>query len=268
MLGPRRCGPVVWAARGSRRCNLHRAELGIAPRRGMGNAWGTPAAARFLQDHVVAVLRAIVEGNPVNRSSLIADVIHAASDIVRCHPRWVELGGKRLQAWDSIDLVAIRKTAKASGIRPMREAVGALLYARLESILGPSVVVPVKPSRFDDMEKRLATGARMLELRAENKNKKFRRLLQVHFKKEVSNAFLYMRVAERYRSRPEIWSMVSWSTLRALTEPSLPAETRSRFERAIAAGRTVRGAHVVRARRKAAEPASDRSDRPAPRMAA
>jgi hypothetical protein len=42
-------------------------------------------------EHATIVLRTIVE-NEGNEGELIADVIGAISDLVRTHPRWVNLG--------------------------------------------------------------------------------------------------------------------------------------------------------------------------------
>jgi hypothetical protein len=69
---------------------------------------------------------------------LIADVIGAISDVVRIHPRWVRLGLRWLEAFDKINLAAIRKAAKATGVQPLRNAVMTLLCLELERILGPS----------------------------------------------------------------------------------------------------------------------------------
>ena len=92
------------------------------------------------QDHTVVVLRAITEGNPANRTMLNEYTIKAVGDVVCAHPGWVQRGMEWLEAWDGVDLVQIRNSAKSSGIRPLRHAIGAMVCLRLTEILGPSVL--------------------------------------------------------------------------------------------------------------------------------
>jgi hypothetical protein len=98
-------------------------------------------------EHATIVLRAIVESEG-NSGELIADIIFAISDIVRMHPRWVDLGLQWLEAFDKINLASIRRTAKATGAVPLHSAVMVLLCAELERILGPSKLPkPPKPAK-------------------------------------------------------------------------------------------------------------------------
>jgi hypothetical protein len=133
-------------------------------------------------EHATIVLRTIVESEG-NSGELIADIIFAISDIVRMHPRWVDLGLQWLEAFDKINLASIRRTAKATGAVPLHSAVMVLLCAELERILGPSklpkppkpakVKAPSKPrrsvTRVPEVERNIALGNALLELRSKAK---------------------------------------------------------------------------------------------------
>jgi len=111
------------------------------------------------------VLRTIVESTG-NESELIADVIGAISDLVRAHPRWVNLGLAFIEAFDKISLAQVRKTARATGVQPLRDAIMTLLCVELEKILGPSrpPKSPVR-SQAEVMRYHLALGVALLKLK-------------------------------------------------------------------------------------------------------
>jgi hypothetical protein len=82
-------------------------------------------------DHLCIVLRCIVEttGNETE--------LRAISECVLTRPDWVERGLSFLEAFDAIDLKALRKRAK--GILPdhgARAVLGVLLWQRLDTTLG------------------------------------------------------------------------------------------------------------------------------------
>jgi hypothetical protein len=226
------------------------------------------------QEHIVVVLRAITEGNPANRTMLREDVIRAISDIVRAHPGWPERGGTWLEAWDSVDLVQIRHSAKASGIRPLRFAIGAMVCLRLTEILGPSVLPKPKPvkakrepkaprshGRIPEIERNIVLGLQLLELRAKTKsNREFGRERNRLFDIDGQHAGEVMKVARAYGTRPEIYSRLSWDALVHLSSPSLPAAARVALEHGIVAGERI-GASEIRAARGALK--ARRSPQPA-----
>jgi hypothetical protein len=122
------------------------------------------------------VLRTIVESEG-NSGELIADIIFAISDIVRAHPRWVDLGLAWLEAFDKIKLASIRRVAKATAAAPLHSAVMVLLCAELERLLGPSKLPkpprikrepkpPASLTRVPGVEKNIALGLELLALRS------------------------------------------------------------------------------------------------------
>jgi hypothetical protein len=129
--------------------------------------------------HATIVLRSIIE-SAGNENELIADVIGAISDLIRAHPRWVGLGMQWLEAFDKINLAEVRKTAKATGVQPLRGAIMTLLCVELEKILGPSrLPKPPKPPRIKpqtkparaltrnpEVERNVALGVELIALRS------------------------------------------------------------------------------------------------------
>ena len=98
--------------------------------------------------HVVVSLRCICESEG-NSNALISDIIGAVSDIVLSHPRWPAMGLAFVKAFNAIDLLAVRKTAKAANIQPLRVGVATLIAIELAKILGPSrPPKPPKPARI------------------------------------------------------------------------------------------------------------------------
>src|ERR1017187_2425565 len=92
---------------------------------------------KFGLPHTTLTLRTIVESSEANQCALISDIVDGVSEVILCHPRWANLGLEWLAAFDQIDLTAIRRTAKATGVQPLRDAIMTLLCVELEKILGP-----------------------------------------------------------------------------------------------------------------------------------
>lgn len=212
-------------------------------------------------EHATIVLRTVAESEG-NEGELIADIIRAISGIVRVHPRWVGLGLRWLEAFDQINLAAIRKAAKASGAAPLHSAIMVLLCVELEKILGPSKLPkPSRPSKADVVRDRLALGTALIGPDVTAACERY------NVDPAMLTAQRAVAVAKLYGDRPEITSRVSWSTLCELSRPSLPRDLRRKFEAAIISGQTVRAPQIERARRAHAH--RRQADRPgAPHMAA
>jgi hypothetical protein len=213
--------------------------------------------------HAVIVLKTIVETEG-NEGELIADVIHAISDLIRAHPRWVGLGGIWLEAFDQISLAQVRKTAKATGVQPLRDAIMTLLCVELDRILGPSKLPkapkpirikrepkpPRSVTRIPEIEKNIALGNELLTLRAATaSNSRFGRQVRKRFpdvdQRQTSQT---MRVARLYAVRPEVWRAASWRTLIELASPKISESVRQAFEAKLLAGETVSAPEIRRAR--------------------
>ena len=213
--------------------------------------------------HVTIVLRTIVESIG-NESELIADVIGGISDLVRTHPRWVNLGLAFIEAFDAISLAQVRKTAKATGVQPLRDAIMTLLCVELDRILGPSKLPkapkpirikrepkpPRSVTRIPEIEKNIALGNELLTLRAATaSNSRFGRQVRKRFpdvdQRQTSQT---MRVARLYAVRPEVWRAASWRTLIELASPKISESVRQAFEAKLLAGETVSAPEIRRAR--------------------
>jgi hypothetical protein len=86
--------------------------------------------------HLTIVLRAIIE-SVGNETELRAETIWAISDCVLARHDWVDRGLEFLEAFDSIDLKALRLRAK--GVLPAhgaRAVLGVLLWERLRQAFG------------------------------------------------------------------------------------------------------------------------------------
>ena len=213
--------------------------------------------------HATIVLRTIAE-SVGNESELIADVIGAISDLVRTHPRWVNLGLAFIEAFDQISLAQVRRTAKATGVQPLRDAIMTLLCVELEKILGPSrlpkppkpvkVKLPPKPplalTRIPAIERAISLGKELLALRASIVcNKKFgrevrRRLPGV----DQITASEAMKVARAYGTRPEIYRRLSWIALFELSSPKMSPSVRQALEAEVVAGESVTAPQIRKAR--------------------
>ena len=224
------------------------------------------------------MLRTIIESEG-NESELIADVIGAISDLVRVHPRWVGLGLQWLEAFDGIDLAAIRRTAKVANVQPLRVGIATLIAVELERILGPSrPPKPPKPpkvrsepkpprsrTRIAGVEANVALGAQLVALRSTIKsNCAFGRQVRRRFDIDGQQACELMKVARAYGDRPEIFTRLSWDCLVRLSSPSMSTTARRDIEARIIAGEKIVASDIDRARlAHAAKP-----DHPARRMAA
>jgi hypothetical protein len=213
--------------------------------------------------HAVIVLKTIVETEG-NEGELIADVIHAISDLIRAHPRWVGLGGIWLEAFDQISLAQVRRTAKATGVQPLRDAIMTLLCVELDRILGPSKLPkapkpirtkrepkpPRSVTRIPEIEKNIALGNELLTLRAATaSNSRFGRQVRKRFpdvdQRQTSQT---MRVARLYAGRPEVWRAASWRTLIELASPKISESVRQAFEAKLLAGQSVSAPEIRRVR--------------------
>jgi hypothetical protein len=203
--------------------------------------------------HITIVLRTIVESEG-NEGELIADVIGAISDLVRTHPRWVNLGLAFIEAFDAISLAQVRKTAKSTGVAPLRDAIMTLLCVELEKLLGPSKLPkPPRPprikrepkprrsvTRIPEIERAIALGNELLALRAATaSNARFGREVRKRFpdvdQRQTSQT---MRVARLYARRPEVWRAASWRTLIELASPKISESVRQAFEAKLLAGQS------------------------------
>ena len=213
--------------------------------------------------HVTIVLRTIVESIG-NESELIADVIGGISDLVRTHPRWVNLGLAFIEAFDAISLAQVRKTAKATGVQPLRDAIMTLVCVELEKLLGPSrlpkppkpvkVRLPLKPSlaltRIPAIERAISLGKELLALRASIAcNKQFGRDRRRRYPDVDSIAASEsMKVARAYGARPEIYRRLSWIALFELSSPKMAQSARQSIEAKILAGQAVTAPQIRKAR--------------------
>ena len=212
--------------------------------------------------HITIVLRTIVESEG-NEGELIADVIGAISDLVRTHPRWVNLGLAFIEAFDQISLAQVRRTAKATGVQPLRDAIMTLLCVELERLLGasklPKAPKPVrtkrepKPprslTRIPEIEKNIALGVGLLALRAATpSNSRFGRQARARFDVDHLQTSRAMRVARLYAERPEIYRAASWVTLVELSSPKMSSSVRQALEAKILAGQSVSAPEIRRAR--------------------
>jgi hypothetical protein len=121
------------------------ADLDIEPvdtrvRRAPGQTCATATMDRLLADHgaghVILTLRTIMESEN-NRMELVAPTILAVSDMILAHPTWPETGLAWLEAFDGIDLGALRGMAKANrkAAQP-RAAIGTMLFIHLSQTFG------------------------------------------------------------------------------------------------------------------------------------
>jgi hypothetical protein len=81
--------------------------------------------------HATVVLRTIIESIG-NETELRAEIIWSISDIILARPDWVNRGLAFIEAFDDINLKALRAKAKALKIPcPSRFRLGVLLHERL-----------------------------------------------------------------------------------------------------------------------------------------
>jgi hypothetical protein len=223
--------------------------------------------AKHGEGHASMVLKAIVDSDG-NEAQLRADVILAVSDVLERHPRWPSLGLAFLEAMDQVDLGAIRRQVKASGIKPLRNGIGTLLFLRLQELLGPPVLpkrskpgaadVAMAPSapqpcaveaRAADIQRRVAIGVDLIALKAIAPHRQFGRL--AHARHGIDSQIIpeYLQIARLYGARPDVTSKLAWHALIELASPSLPASIRQDFERMLQAGKRVTAPDIARARK-------------------
>ncbi len=91
--------------------------------------------------HATITLRAIVESIG-NETELRAETIWGVSDIIRARPDWANRGVAFIEAFDDIDLQALRAKAKALQFPcPSRFLLGVLLHERLARIFETAQVM-------------------------------------------------------------------------------------------------------------------------------
>jgi hypothetical protein len=196
-----------------------------------------------------------------NADMMRGPLIMAVSDLLLHHRRWRDAGEAWLSSFDEIKLRDTWKTTKATRIKAKREVSAALLFVELERLLGPPILSkpprvkrepkpPTSAVRIPIIERRIATGLQLLELKAKTHghNELFSSLRRNAFPDlEPKLAMQAAAVAKRYGSRPEIFRRVGWRPLVQLSSPSLSTSARMRFEARILAGEDIRGVAVKRA---------------------
>jgi hypothetical protein len=238
---------------------------------------------KFGLPHATITLRTIVESKG-NECALIADIVDAVSDLILANPRWPARGLEFIEAFDAIDLLAIRKAAKATGVQPLRAGIMALVGIQVTQALGPSrppkprpVKVKREPkpprslTRIPETERGIALGVELLELRATiSSNTKFGQVVRSRFDVDQKRASQVMRVARLYATRPEIYRAVGWQTLIELSSPAMSPTARQAFEAKVIAGQKLTARQVRRSRGplKSGNPQRRPADQPARRMAA
>jgi hypothetical protein len=209
--------------------------------------------------------------DPVTDARGVCDVVHS-------HPRWVNLGLAFMEAFDSISLSQVGKTAKATGVQPLRDAVMTLLCVELEKILGASKLPkPAKPvrvkaepkppqsvTRVPQIETNIALGVELLALReATASNTRFGRLLRAQFKVEQILASRAMRVARCFADKPGVYRRLSWITLVELSSRKMSEAVRRTLVARVSAGEKISATDI----RRGGSPKRRNPDQPA-RMAA
>jgi hypothetical protein len=235
---------------------------------------------RLIEDHGIGhatlALRVIVETEG-NEGELIADVILGISALLKAHPRWADLGLKLLEAFDQVKLAEIRRTAKASEVRPLYSAIAALLYMRLVDILGPSKVIKQKPvkvklapkpprsiTRIPENERNIALGIEIADVRSRvPSNKAFGRLRRERWPDlDTTTAVKLARVARLYGKRPDVYRRLSWNALVLLSSPTLTTAARHALEAQIAAGKDIKAPDIRRARARRPARSPQQQERP------
>jgi hypothetical protein len=211
--------------------------------------------------NVVVALRCITESEG-NANALISDIIGAISDILLAHPRWPK-DLALLEAFDHINLLEVRKTAKAANVQPLRIGVATLIAIELAKVLGPSrppkapkpprvKAVPKPPwstTRIPVIEANIALGVKLLALRAQiASNRAYGAQVRARFDIDAATAVDCARVAKAFATRPEIYRAVSWITLIELASPKMSPAVRQALEAKILAGQSVTAREIRKAR--------------------
>lgn len=88
------------------------------------------------EPHTIFVLRTIAETDG-NANELVAHTIEAVSRLVLAHPTWADRGLEWFEAFDRIDLPAIRdQCRRIVSIVPMAWGIATVVFDRLFDILG------------------------------------------------------------------------------------------------------------------------------------
>lgn len=91
---------------------------------------------RHGEPHTIFVLRTIAETEG-NSGELVAHTVEAVSRLVLAHPRWADRGLEWFDAFDRIDLPAIRdQCRKIVRIVPMASGIATVVFDRLFGLLG------------------------------------------------------------------------------------------------------------------------------------
>ena len=213
------------------------------------------------EEQIVLVCRAILESDG-NGNALIEPIASAVSLCMR--PEWTSKGVAWIDAFDKIPLLGTLKTlVDLFGEKAAAEHLKEVLRRKLWRIFGPDVVPAAKPvkvkslpkppasvTRIPVIEKRIALGLKLLELKAKSRrNNDFGQLRKKHFGGvEPKLAMQATSVAKVYGAKPEIYRRVSWQALVELSAPSLSAAARLRFESAVIEGKEITGIQIKRAR--------------------
>jgi hypothetical protein len=203
--------------------------------------------------------------------------LRAVSSCLR--PEWTSRGLDFIAAFDKIDLrglLAVMRWTEAFDERDLSGHLFRAIRSRLAKAFGTDKkpAAPAKPklrrvlkppaklTRVPVIEKRVALGLKLLELKATTRSTTlFGKLCRVRFPDIDSKlAVQAVRIARLYGQRPEIYRCLSWAALFELSNPHLPKSERMRFEKRALAGEDVKG-NEIRSARTAIQ-------RPAARMAA
>ncbi|WP_370194393.1 MULTISPECIES: hypothetical protein [Aurantimonas] len=93
---------------------------------------------RLGEGHLVTTVRCIRQTGS-NKNELWSETIGAVSDVLEQRPRWIERGGALLDAFDTIDLRAMR--LQATRLRPweVRKTLRAFLFMELRQRLDTAI---------------------------------------------------------------------------------------------------------------------------------
>jgi hypothetical protein len=210
--------------------------------------------------HVVLTLRCVLESEG-NGGALIEPVVNAVSSCLT--PEWEGRGLELIEAFDRLPLLSLVETMRGLDLfKPasLGSYLGIVLKNKLCKILEPREVkpatkvtpvqVPFKIARIPGIERNIALGLKLLELKARSRRSNdFSELRRKHFPDvDQKLATAATSVARMYDGRPEIYRRLSWQALVRLSAPSLPAQLRQEFEARILAGGRVTCAELERAR--------------------
>jgi hypothetical protein len=130
---------------------------------------------------------------------------------------------------------------------------------KILKILEPVAAKPVKvkrepkaprsQSRIPEIERNIALGLQLLELKAKTKsNREFGRERNRLFDIDTQRALHLMAVAKVFGTKPEVYRRLSWKALRDLSSPSLPPAARQDLEGRVISGERIGGPAICAAR--------------------